>query len=108
MTKLTVVAFMVGIAIFSRDVARAEQLSDGQRAMNEPAPQQTLCPDQPQTEVQTVLVLLLDRSGSVQDGTQDLLPKFQTDATALIQQLPPATLVLGRYISAQSYRDTEN
>lgn len=109
MTKLTVlVAFVLGVAVFSGGLARAEHVSGGQSAVDELATQQALCPDLLHVEVHAVLLLLPDRSGSVQDGARGLLPKLQTDAATLVQQLPPATLILGRYISARSYSDAES
>lgn len=67
-----------------------------------------VCPNFTEVAPLYVLLILIDRSGSVQDGSQDQLPRVQADAANLVQRLPPATLILGRYISAQSYRDTES
>lgn len=55
-----------------------------------------------------ILLLIFDRSGSVQDGSQDRFSRIRTDAANFVQRFPSATIVLGRYISNRSYSDAES
>jgi hypothetical protein len=52
-------------------------------------------------------MLILDRSQSVQQNRQDQLAEIREDASHLVRQLPPATRVFVRFISHDSYPDTE-
>jgi hypothetical protein len=65
------------------------------------------CPGFSQIKVRHVVQILIDRSGSVQDGAEERVVRFRTDAAQLVDRLPPATVVFVRYISDKSYRDTE-
>lgn len=77
-----------------------------QRLIRAPEAPSVVCPHPSQAKTWHILLLLLDRSGSVLDAqNRDTRPI--TEAGNLVRWLPPATLVLGRYISEQSYRDSE-
>lgn len=62
-----------------------------------------ICPTFPEVSAQWIVMILWDRSGSVQQLTHDQTERIRTDAMALIEHLPPATLVFGHYIAAHSY-----
>jgi hypothetical protein len=68
---------------------------------------EAVCPTLFDVKALYVLVLVIDRSGTVQDNAGDRLRTVRADAVSIIQRLPPATVVLGRFISDQSYRDSE-
>lgn len=77
-----------------------------QRLIRAPEAPSVVCPHPAQVKTWHILLLLIDRSGSVLDAqNRDTRPI--TEAGNLVRWLPPATLVLGRYISEQSYRDSE-
>lgn len=70
--------------------------------------QEMVCSRYVEVKAYHILLLILDRSGSIQDGSQDRFSRIQTDAANFVRRFPPATIVLGRYISDRSYTDTES
>ena len=70
--------------------------------------QEVVCSRYSEVKAHHILLLILDRSGSVQDGSQNRFSRIQTDAANFVQRFPSATIILGRYISDRSYSDAES
>lgn len=64
-----------------------------------------VCPTVSEVSPQGVVGLIWDITGSIQQLAGDQTGRIRADITGLIEHLPPATLVVGHYISADSYRD---
>jgi len=77
-----------------------------QPVMSQPLAEVT-CPDFSQVQARKVVQILIDRSGSVSDRAEERVLRFRNDAAQIVDRLPPATVVFVRYISDNSYRDTE-
>ncbi len=66
-----------------------------------------VCSDFPEAQVHQVVMIFIDVSRSVRRDLRDQLAKILADASRLVRRLPPCTLVFVRYISEQSYQDSE-
>lgn len=106
MTLRTFTVF-TALLLFSLGCKEPQTHAQQPAAANDAIPD-VVCPNFSEVKPLYVLLILIDRSGSIQDESQDQLPRVQADAANLVQRLPPATVILGRYISAQSYRDAES
>lgn len=65
------------------------------------------CPTFTEVKAHQVVEMLLDRSCSVLDESQERMVTIRDDATQIVRQLPPGTVVFVRYISDHSYDDRE-
>lgn len=67
---------------------------------------EVVCPKFSEVKARHILLIFFDRSGSFLDA-RDRDTNALADAANFVRQLPPAALVLVRYISDRSYEDTE-
>lgn len=71
-------------------------------------PSPVVCSDFPEAQVHQVVMILIDLSRSVRRDLRDQLAKILDDASRLVRRLPPGTRVFVRFISEQSYQDSEH
>src|SRR5712692_10473171 len=103
-SNLLKLACLAGVLCLLGCESPAQESSLGS-AHAEAAEAPVICPTVSEVSPQWVVMLLWDRSGSVQQLAHDQTARIRADAMALIEHLPAATLVLGHYISAHSYGD---
>jgi hypothetical protein len=94
--------FLLAVSGCKTDKAQARQTNQVVQ------PALVSCADSAEMHPRQVIVLILDLSLSLRRGAQDQLGEILEEASRLVQQLPPATRVVLRYISERSYPDSEH